>query len=78
MKNDETIEIGGDTDFMVRYSELESAFNELRDDFNNLVTKFNTHVHPSPAGGSTGPTPTGGTPSTADITGAKINEIKTI
>jgi len=83
LKNDETMEIGGNTDFMVRYSELETAFNELKTSHNNLVTAFNTHMHATAA---TGP-PSTPTPvpsqipaqsSTADITGAKIEEIKTI
>ena len=80
LKNDGTANFGGDTDFMVRYSELESAFNELKDDFNTLVNTFNTHVHPgvTSGGASTSPTPTSGTTSSADISGAKIEEIKTL
>lgn len=81
VKSDGTIEIGGNTDNMVRYSELETAFDQLKSDFDDLVTVFNAHTHLyAPGPGS--PTPTAapattGTPSTADITGAKINEIKT-
>lgn len=79
LRNGKSImEIGGDSDFMVRYSKLETAFNELKNDFNELVSTFNTHVHPSPAGGSTGSTPTPGNSSSADISGAKIKEIKTL
>lgn len=76
-KADGTIEIMGDSDNMVRYSKLESAFNELKGDFNTLVTKYNAHTHPigSP---STGPPSVTGSPSTADITPAKIKEIKTL
>lgn len=82
LKNDGTAEFGGDSDFMVRYSALETAFNELKADFNSLVTKYNSHIHPfvglaAGVPGFTTPTTTTETPSTADITGAKIDEIKT-
>lgn len=83
LKNDQTMEIGGNTDFMVRYSELENAFNELKNDHNDLVTAFNSHMHATAATGPPSvPTPIPSsipaTPSTADITGAKIEEIKTL
>lgn len=80
LKADETMEIGGDTDNMVRFSELETAFNQLKSDFNDLVTAYNTHVHSgvTTGSGSSGPTPTQGTASTADISPAKIDEIKTL
>lgn len=83
LKNDQTMEIGGNTDFMVRYSELESAFNELKSDHNDLVTAFNSHMHATAATGPPSiptpiPTSIPATPSTADITGAKIEEIKTL
>jgi len=75
LRTDGTCEIGGDTDFMVRYSALETAFNELKD-------KFNTHIHTTT--GTVGPTAVPGvitpptTQSNADISGAKIEEIKTL
>lgn len=83
LKNDQTMEIGGNTDFMVRYSELENAFDELKNDHNDLVTAFNSHMHATAATGPPSiPTPIPSsipaTPSTADITGAKIEEIKTL
>ena len=64
LKNDETLEIGGNSDNMVRFSALQTAFNQLK-------TEFNAHVH-----SSNGTPPV--TPSTADISGAKIDEIKTL
>lgn len=64
LKNDNTIEIGGNSDNMVRFSALEAAFNQLK-------SEFNAHVH-----ASNGTPPT--VPSTADVSGAKINEIKTL
>jgi len=75
--NDDII-INEGTDNAVRYSELETAFNELKDDFNDLVSAFNSHVHPgvSPGGSSTSTIVTPSIPSLADITGAKIEEVK--
>ena len=65
--DDGTHVFNGGEDWAVRYSALETAFNALRDD-------FNSHVHTgveSGAGSSGAPA----TPSTADITGAKVEEI---
>lgn len=80
LKNDGTMEVGGDTDFMVRFSELETGFNQLKSDLNSLISTFNTHVHPGVTVGaaSTLITVTVETPSNADISNAKIQEIKTI
>lgn len=55
------------TDWAVRYSALETAFNELKSKFNG-----HTHTGVSTGGGVSGTT---ATPSTADITGAKVEEI---
>lgn len=85
LKNDGTAEFGGDADFMVRYNELESAFNELKGDLNSLITAYNSHIHVTTATvgatavpGILSPTPSAGVSSTADISGAKITEIKTL
>ncbi len=51
---------GDGVNYAVKYNELKTAFNTLRDDFNAFVTKYNGtvpaigHVHTCPAGG--GPT----------------------
>ena len=80
LQQDGTMQIGGEGDFMVRYNELESAFEQLKSDFNDLVQAYNTHQHlgVTPGSGSTPPTTSTGTPSNADITPAKIDQIKTI
>lgn len=84
LKNDGTAEFGGDADFMVRYNELETAFDELKSDFNDLVNSYNSHIHTTTATVGTGPvgviapTTSTGSKSTADITPAKIEEIKTL
>ncbi len=77
----------GDTeggDFAVRFNELETAFNELKDDFNTFVNNVHNssvvpHTHPgvTAGGSSTGAaTIVTGTQSTADITPAKVEEIE--
>ena len=85
MKDDSTMEIGGSSDNMVRYSELQSAYNQLKSDFDNLVNSYNTHIHVTTATvGATAvpgvllPTTATETPSSGDISGAKIEEIKTL
>lgn len=60
LKNDNTIEVGGNGDNMVRYSVLETAFNTLLADLNSARAALSLP------------------PSTANISGAKINEIKTL
>ena len=78
LKNDGTMEIGGADYHMVRYEQLETAFNELKADFNALVTTFNSHTHLGVIAGfaTSGTTTASGTASDADITPAKIDEIK--
>jgi len=76
-KNNGTLEVGGNSDNMVRYSELKLAFDELKTDLNNLVTAYNAHQHPTAAPGPPSPPTVTGSPSGADISGAKIDEVKT-
>lgn len=79
IKSDGTLELLSDVDNAVRYSELETAFNQLKSDFNTFVTTvYNTHTHTgvTPGGGSSGTTATTGSSSNADITPSKIEEIK--
>lgn len=83
LKNDGNIHFGGDNGNLTRYQELEQAFNDLKGTVNDLVSAFNTHVHPTAATGPPStPTPVPSsipaTPSTADISGAKIDELKTL
>ena len=79
LKNDGTMEIGGNTKHMVRYEELQTAFNQLKQDLNTFITIFNSHTHTGVTigGGSTSTTTTPGTSSSADISPAKIDNIKT-
>lgn len=79
LKNDGTMEIGGNTKHMVRYEELQTAFNQLKQDLNTFITIFNSHTHTGVTigVGSTSTTTTPGTSSSADISPAKIDNIKT-
>jgi hypothetical protein len=72
LKNDGTIEVGGSTDFMVRYSKLEEAFNDLKDKWNTFANAY------SPGGPSTQGAPISATASNADISQCKIEQIKTL
>jgi hypothetical protein len=74
-------EIGGDAKNLVKFQELETAFNSLKQSHNDLVSAFNAHMHPTAGTGAPSPpTPGAGIPAqpaTANISGAKIDNIKT-
>lgn len=82
LKNDGTMELGGDADFMVRFNELKSGFDQLKSDLNDLKTKWNTfaaaYVPGSPAVTGTPATASTSALSTASIDASKIEEIKTL
>lgn len=77
LRADGTVEILGNNDNAVRFSELKTAYDELQGKVNDLVTAFNQHVH---AANGTPPTPIPSIipalPSTGDIEPSKIDEIK--
>lgn len=79
------IELGGtgdansNTNHATQYEALKTAFDELRGDLNALVQDYNTHTHIltlSVGTGTAAPTATQGTPSSADVSGAKLEKIK--
>jgi hypothetical protein len=74
---DGTIEINNGSDFAVRYSALETAFNELNDKYNSHITEYNSHVHSGVTAGSasTAVTVPSTKTSTADIAQSKIEDI---
>ena len=74
--NTGVLELNGNADFAVRFNELKSAFDELVTDFNNLVTVHDTHMHPTAATGPPSLPTVTGTSSAADMSAAKIDEIK--
>lgn len=64
-------------DWAVRYSELESKFNELRDFVNNFITGvYNLHNHPTAPAGPVSVPNSLGTGSTVDISQAKIDTVR--
>jgi hypothetical protein len=69
--NKDVIELLGDSNFLVKYNELEKAFNELNDKFNSFA---NSYVAGGP---TTQGLPVKVLPSDADITKAKNEKIKT-
>lgn len=78
LTNDGKIQLGGDDDNAVRFSDLKEGFDELKSNFNDIVSAFNAHVH---AGNGIPPTAVPGSipasPSTASIDSSKIEEIQT-
>lgn len=71
LKADGTIQLGGSSDNLVRYSKLETAFNDLQDKWNAFAATY------TPGSPSTLGTPPTAQQSTASITEAKITELKT-
>ena len=78
LDNDGTHVINNGTDWAVRYSALETAFNQLRADHNKLAASYDLHTHTgvTPGPSSTSTTVASGAESTADIAPAKIEEVR--
>lgn len=68
---DGKIKINGEGDFLVRFNELKNGFNQLRDDFDGHKHKYTSALHPGPPADTLPPTP-----SSADISAAKIDELE--
>ena len=77
LQNDGIMEIAGNVDNMVRFSELKSGFDTLKSDFNSFVTTYNTHTHATAPTGPVSPPSAAASSTVADIDSSKINEIKT-
>lgn len=77
LRNDGNLELQGDDDNAVRFSELKTAFDELNNKFNDHVQDWNLFAA-AYVPGSGGAPPTAGTsqPSNADIDPAQIDNIK--
>lgn len=82
LTKDGEIHIGGTDKNMVRYQELETAFDELKQKFNDHIVNWNAfasvYVPGSPTIQGLPPTATTSSSSTADISPAKIDKIKTL
>ncbi len=69
---DGILHINGSNDFAVRFNELKTGFDQLKNDFNTFVTTvYNSHVH----GTTPGPSPTGQA-SSANIDASKVDNVK--
>lgn len=64
--------------FATKFNELKTGFDALKADHNTLVSLYNAHVHSgvTTGAGSSGPTPSQGTSSTASIDDAKNETVK--
>jgi hypothetical protein len=79
LKNDGTMHIGGDADFMVRYNKLAEVIDEIKNDIGTLKQVFTNWVPVANDGGAALKTGSGawaGTAFTKNIEDAKIEEIK--
>ena len=79
-KKDGDIIFSSEADNLVRFSALETAFNELKADYNDLAGKWNafasTYIPGGPSIVGTPPTAATGSISTANISPARITEFK--
>lgn len=71
--------LGGDAYHLARFEQLQTAYNELQGKVNDHITAYNAHVHSGVTTGlgSSGPTISTANPSTADISLAKADKLKT-
>lgn len=81
LKNDGEMILNGGTDSAVLFSELQTAYDQLKSDFDNFVsTVYGVHTHivttPDTINGSASPTTAQGSPSTGDITPAESEDVK--
>lgn len=64
-------------DWAVQYTALKSAFDTLKNDFNNFINiTYNLHMHPTAAIGAPSVPTVIGTPTAADMTGAKVTDVR--
>lgn len=78
---DGQVEVNGTGDWAVRYTELKTAFDQLKTDFDALVGVFNNHQHAyvGAGTGSSDQTTTGaqsGSTSSADMTNSKVDTVE--
>lgn len=82
LKNDGTAQFGGNSDFMVRFSELKTGFDDLKTDTNKMIQEWNlfaaAYVPGSPTALGTPPIANTTPVSAASIDSSKIDEIKTL
>lgn len=76
------VALNGNTNFAVKYTELKTAFDQLRTELNSLIALYNAHIHVTTAtvGASTtpgviSPTVSTGTPAAADMSASKNTKV---
>jgi hypothetical protein len=65
LKNDGDIQLNGGTDWAVQFTAMKAAFDQF-------VTDFDDHTHPAPGGATGVPV----APTTADMAGAKVDDVR--
>lgn len=79
LKKDGTLELLGDTNFAVKYTEMKAEFDKLKKSHNDLLTEYQTHTHPTNfAVITTTPTVSTQLPNQSNMSQAKNAKIKTI
>lgn len=79
LKKTGIIEIGGDTNYAVKYNELKQELDKFKEDYNNFLTEYKTHIHPTNFSViTTTPTTSTQMPNQSDFSKAKNDKIKTI
>ena len=76
MQADGNIEINGNTDTAVAFTDMKAAFDTLTADLNALITAYNSHTHPTAPVGPVSTPSAPGTPSSADMSGAEVPTVK--
>ena len=76
LQPDGNIEINGNTDTAVAFTDMKAAFDELRTEVNAFVSVFNSHTHPGDSGGTTGTPNSSATDAAADMSGAEVPTVK--
>lgn len=73
---DTQIELNGNSNYAVKYTELKSAFDTLKDDFNNFINlTYNIHQHATAAPGAPSNPSVTGTPTAADMEPSKNDKV---
>jgi hypothetical protein len=80
-QSEKEITIFDGEDYAVKYNELKTAFDQLKDDFDNFVnTVYNVHVHvvttPDTINGTAAATVNTGSSSTADMSNSKVEKVR--
>jgi hypothetical protein len=83
--NTDVVELAeaGASDFAVAFNNMKQAFDDLKQHLNDHITTYNAHIHlttatigASSTPGVISPTTSTGTPSTADMSDAKVEKVK--